>query len=35
MIPPSEITLSEGVLEQTPGWTDEFDYLWNKNRLPY
>ena len=35
MIPPSEITLSEGVLEQTPGWTDEFDWLWNKNRLPY
>ena len=35
MIPPSEITLSEGVLEQTPGWTEEFDWLWNKNRLPY
>lgn len=35
MIPTSEIVLSEGILEQTPGWTDDFDYLWNKNRLPY
>lgn len=27
MIPPSEITLSEGVLEQNPGWTSSDNYL--------
>jgi len=35
MIPNSQIILSEGVLEQTPGWTEDFDYLWNGNRMPY
>ena len=35
MIPPSEITLSEGVLEQTPGWTDDFNYDWDSNKMPY
>ena len=35
MIPTSEIILSEGVLEQTPGWTADFDYIYNKDNLPY
>ena len=35
MIPTSEIILSEGVLEQTPGWTDDYDFFWTKDRLPY
>ena len=35
MIPPAQIVLSEGVLEQTPGWTADFDYDWTKERLPY
>ena len=35
MIPTSEIILSDGVLEQTPGWTADYDYIWSKERLPY
>ena len=35
MIPPTQIVLSEGVLEQTPGWTGDFDHVWSKERLPY
>ena len=35
MIPPAQMVLSEGVLEQTPGWTEDFDYDWTKERLPY
>ena len=35
MIPPTQIVLSEGVLEQTPGWTADFDHVWSKERLPY
>ena len=34
MIPVSEILLSDGVLTQTPGWT-EGDFEWIKARLPY
>ena len=34
MIPSSQIVLSEGVLEQTPGWTEDFNYYYNGN-LPY
>lgn len=36
MIPPEQITLSEGVLTQTPGWTEaDGDFEWAKTRLPY
>ena len=34
MIPPEQITLSNGTLEQTPGWT-EGDWSWESARLPY
>ncbi|MBR1490950.1 MAG: hypothetical protein IJ611_09595 [Bacteroidales bacterium] len=34
MIPSSQIVLSEGVLEQTPGWTDGFNHYYEGN-LPY
>ncbi len=34
-IPPTEITLSNEVLTQTPGWNDENNWLFSNGSLPY